>query len=66
MKSFLQKNSKLPNLIKLFNPFSLEFTEADKGNPKIFTKSEKMFLKSEKIFQIVMFFGNHRRKLYQI
>ena len=25
------------------------------GNPKIFTKSEKMFLKSDKIFQIVIF-----------
>ena len=31
-----------------------------RDNPKIFTKSEKMFLKTEKIFQIVMFFGNHR------
>ena len=37
-----------------------------RDNPKIFTKSEKMFLKSEKIFQIVMFFGNRRRRVYQI
>ena len=37
-----------------------------RDNPKIFTKSEKMFLKTEKIFQIVMFFGNHRWRVYQI
>ena len=37
-----------------------------RDNPKIFTKSEKMFLKSEKTFQIVMFFGNRRRRVYQI
>ena len=37
-----------------------------RDNPKIFTKSEKMFLKSEKVFQIVMFFGNRRRRVYQI
>ena len=37
-----------------------------RDNPKIFTKSEKMFLKSERVFQIVMFFGNRRRRVYQI
>ena len=39
-----------------------------RDNPKIhvFTKSEKMCLKSEKNFQIVMFFGNHRWRVYQI
>ena len=37
-----------------------------RDNPKIFTKFEKNVLKSEKIFQIVMFFGNHRWRVYQI
>ena len=37
-----------------------------RDNPKIFTKSEKMFLKSEKIFQVIIFFGNHRWRAYQI
>ena len=37
-----------------------------RDNPKIFTKSEKMFLKAEKIFQIIMFFGNHRWRVYEI
>ena len=37
-----------------------------RDNQKIFTESEKMFLKSEKTFQIVMFFGNHRLRVYQI
>ena len=43
------------------------FTEADKGQSQnIYEIRKKMFLKSEKIFQIVMFFGNRRKRVYQI
>ena len=41
-------------------------TEADKGQSQNIYEIRKMFLKSEKVFQIVMFFGNRRRRVYQI
>ena len=48
------------------SPINLKLRKPIRDNPKIFTKSEKMFLKSEKLFQIVMFFGNRRKRVYQI
>ena len=46
--------------VEIYRPSLCPVRKPIRDNPKIFTKSEKMFLKSEKIFQIVMFFGNHR------
>ena len=41
-------------------------TEADKGQSHNICEIRNYVLKSEKIFQIVMFFGNHRWRVYQI